>query len=239
MEQPLLQPLVRHLRIHRRRVVAEHDEFDALQSHHPVDLRPAAVVADAHPHDRALVLPDVEAEVAGQEIALLQMLEGAGRVVFGMAGQMHLAVLADDLALAVRQDRGVEVLSLGGQLGIAEGDGDAVVPRLGEQRLGRPVRHLALEPLVDLGLVLHVPAREEGGERQLREDDEAAALRPRLLQQRQHALHHGLAAVGLLDRAHLGAADDDLSHGVLPDLDRWTSERQPAFEAADQPHQRP
>ena len=48
------------------------------------------------------------------------MLEGAFGVVFGMARQVHLAVLANDVRLAVRQDLGVEVLPFRGLLGIAE-----------------------------------------------------------------------------------------------------------------------
>src|ERR1043165_1927070 len=41
------------LRIHRRRVVAEHNHLDALQAHHPIGLGPTPVVADAHAHDAA------------------------------------------------------------------------------------------------------------------------------------------------------------------------------------------
>ena len=48
-------PLVRHLAVHGGRVVAEHDHLHPLQAHDAVDLRPAAVVADAHAHNRVLV----------------------------------------------------------------------------------------------------------------------------------------------------------------------------------------
>ena len=103
---------------------------------------------------------------------------------------------------------------LGRQLGIAEADRDAVLARAVEQRLGCRVRHLALEPAVHLGLVLHVPARKEGGERKLGIDDQGAALRLRRIQQGEHPLHHLLPGVGLLDRAHLGGTQDDFAHRV-------------------------
>src|SRR5215213_10676734 len=69
------------------------------------DLGPAAVVADAHAKDAVEHAPDREAEVAGLEIALFQMLVAALRVVFGMAGQVHLAVAADDRPVATDEDR--------------------------------------------------------------------------------------------------------------------------------------
>ena len=81
-----------------------------------------------------------------------------------------------------------------------------------EQRLRRRVGHLALEPGVDLVLVLHAPAREEGRQRELGIDDEGAAGLPRLLEQREHPRHELLPRVGFLVGAHLGGADDDLSH---------------------------
>ena len=54
------------------------------------------------------------------------MLERALVVELGMAGQVHLAVLADDLAVAVDQDRGVEVMAVRGQLRVAEIEADLV-----------------------------------------------------------------------------------------------------------------
>ena len=67
-----------------------------------------------------------QAEVADLEIAFLQMLPGSLRLVLGMSGQMHLAVLADQLSFLVDEDRGVEVMTVGGELGIAERERDAV-----------------------------------------------------------------------------------------------------------------
>ncbi len=102
---------------------------------------------------------------------------GAGRVELDMAGQVHFPVLADDTAFAVDEDRRVEMPAFRGQLRVAEAHGHAERFRPVEQRPGRGVRHLALEPLVRLGAVLVVPAREEGGQRQFRIDDEGRAFR--------------------------------------------------------------
>ena len=65
------------LRINRGRVVAEHDHLDALQAHDAVGLRPAPVIADAHAENAAEHAPHRKAEIAGLEIALLEMLECA------------------------------------------------------------------------------------------------------------------------------------------------------------------
>jgi hypothetical protein len=47
-------------------------------------------------------------------------LESTLRIELGMAGQMHLAILADDVSVPVDQDRGVEAMAIGGELGITE-----------------------------------------------------------------------------------------------------------------------
>ncbi len=93
------------------------------------------------------------------------------------------------------------------ELGIAERERDAVLGGFLEQRARGGVRHLALEPAVDFGWIGHVPARKERSERELGIDDEIAAFGLRLLDEIEHAPHHELSAVGLLDRAQLGAAD--------------------------------
>ena len=98
------------------------------------------------------------------------------------------------------------------QFGIAEVHRDLVLRGAFEQRLGRRVRHLALEPGVDLGLILHVPARKERGERELGIDDQVGALRLGLIHQRDHALDDGLAAFGFLDRPQLGGGNIDDAH---------------------------
>ena len=119
------------------------------------------------------------AEIADLEIALLEVLEGAPGLVLGMARQVDLAVFQRDRARLVDQDRGVEAARaavLPRQLGEAEIEADAERLRLVEQRRGLVRRHLALEERVDLVLVLHPPAREERGERELGKHDEIAAV---------------------------------------------------------------
>ena len=66
---------------------------------------------------------------------------------------------------------------LDAQFRITQIKADTKPPRLIEQRLGRIVRHAALEPGVDFRLVLHEVAREEGGQRKLGKDDELAVAR--------------------------------------------------------------
>ena len=77
MEQPLLGPLLTLLGIDRGRVVADQHHLNTLQAHHAISLRPPPVVADRHAEDTAERAPDVEAEIARLEVALLQMLERA------------------------------------------------------------------------------------------------------------------------------------------------------------------
>src|SRR3546814_6145533 len=93
---------------------------------------------------------------------------------------MYLAVCRDDLARLVDDDRRVEAMrpafGVGRcQLGIAEREADAEAFRLVEQRPGLGSRHLYLEEALDLGRILHVPAREKGRQREFRVDDQIAA----------------------------------------------------------------
>ena len=140
------------------------------------------------------------------------MLKGAIMVEFGMTGQMGLAVFADDVAVAVGEDRGVEMAPLGCQLGIAERDRNLRLAGGGKERRGGGIGHFAFEPLVDLGLIFHVPAREKRGQAEFGKHHEITARPFGLLQQGDHPVDHLLARVGLLNRAHLGAANDNLTH---------------------------
>src|SRR5262249_59308813 len=97
----------------------------ARQRQHAERLRPAPVVADAHAEDAAERAPGRKPEVPRLEVALLEMLVRALGVEILMAGQMHLAVLADDAAPLVHQDRRVEVIALRRELGVAEAHGHA------------------------------------------------------------------------------------------------------------------
>src|SRR4051812_29379191 len=90
-----------------RGVVTEGDDLYPLQPHYPVGLGPASVVADAHPDHRVLHAPDPEPLVADIKVALFEMLERRLRQMLGMAGQVDLAVAADDISVRIDQDRGV------------------------------------------------------------------------------------------------------------------------------------
>ena len=162
------------------------------------------------PIDRQTLKP----EIAGFEIALLEVLKAARGIELAVARQMHLAIFAGDPAVAIHQDRRVVAVPVGRQLRIAERDADPVLRRALEQRPRRRVWHLALEPGIDLRLIGHVPARKERRERELGEHHEIAVLRLRLVEQIDHPPDHGLPAVRPLDRAALGRGDaQEPAHG--------------------------
>ena len=109
----VLQPVdFKRLREMPRRVVAEHNDFDILQAHTAIGLRPAAIVADAHAHNAVHGIEDGKPKIARLEIGFLQMLERPPRFVFVMAGQVHLSVFAGDLAFTVDNDCRVEMAIL-------------------------------------------------------------------------------------------------------------------------------
>src|SRR5690606_9962829 len=153
-----------HRRIMQRRVIAEHHQLDALQAEDAIGLRPAPIVAQRHAGNSPKGTPDAEAQVARLEIALLQVLESPPWLVLMVSRQMNLAVLADDLARLIDDDRGVEparALAVLDQLRVAEVEADAELDGSLEQRSRLRSRHLALEVGIDLRLIAHVPAREE------------------------------------------------------------------------------
>src|SRR5205814_4980665 len=124
--------LLRRGRVVDRRVVAEQDELDTLQSHHAIRLGPPAVVADAHAHDRTAIARHRPAEVADLEVALLEMLKRAPRLVLGVAGQMDLAIREDDTASRVDENRRVVAMTVPGLLGVAEAKAESEPARLVE-----------------------------------------------------------------------------------------------------------
>jgi hypothetical protein len=73
-----------------------------------------------------------------------------------------------------------------------------------KQRPGFGTGHLALEKAVDLLLVGHPVAREEGRQRELGEDHNPGAAGMRLAHQRHQPADHGTARIGEMDRAELG-----------------------------------
>src|SRR5438128_6577314 len=187
-------------RIVHRRVVAEEDHLHALETHDPVRLGPAAVIADAHAHEPAEGAPHAPAEVPHVEVALLQVLEGPPALVLGMAGEVGLPALAHDAPRRVNQDRGIEAPrdpAVDHELRVAEAHAQAQAFRLLEEGKSLRPRHLALEEGVDLRLILHPPAWEEGGEGEL-------------------GKHHEVAAVGLGPLEKLDEPLDDLRTAVGP-----------------------
>src|SRR5258708_18459356 len=93
---------------------------------------------------------------------------------------------------------------------VTETHGHSGALRRLKQRSGGGAWHFALEPDVRFAAVLPVPAREEGGQSQLRIDDEIATLS--LPHEIEHASDHRLARVRLLDRAELGSGHFDVAH---------------------------
>ena len=141
--------------------------------------------------------------------------------MIGVARQVHLAVLADDPAVGRHHDRGVVAVRdavLDRELGIAQIEADAEVLCQIEQRMGRRVRHLALEPGVDLGDVVVPVAREEGGQRQLGEHHDLRAHAVCLAQHGAQPAHHDLAVVAQMDRPELGRCDPQMPRHGSPSL---------------------
>src|SRR4029450_92986 len=91
-----------------RRVLADAHQLDALQTEHAVRLRPAPVVADEHADGAAERRVHGKAEVAGLEVALLEVLEPPPRLVLTMAGEVDLAVPAYLGAVGTHEHRRVE-----------------------------------------------------------------------------------------------------------------------------------
>jgi hypothetical protein len=141
------------------------------------------------------------------------MLESALGIEFGMARKMRLAILADDLGRLVGQDAGVEMTTVRRQFGIAEAHRHSIFGSAGKQRHRRRIRHLPLEPGIDLRLVLDVPAREKRRQRQFRIDDQISPARLGFVHERKHARNDGLTALGTLNGAHLSSGDIDDTHG--------------------------
>ncbi len=143
------------------------------------------------------------------------MLELPPRLVILMAGDVHLAVLADLLALPVDENRRVVAMDLAvrvrAEFGVAEGESDSEPFRLVEERLGLQVRHLGVVVVVELGWIIDPPAGEERGQGQFGVDEHLDGLLMGVVQQRDEPLDHvGLALISG-DRAQLGGAQADQS----------------------------
>ena len=120
------------------------------------------------------------------------MLPFSLRQVIGMAGQMHLAVFADDGAGLVHQNAAVEPLGLAAvfdHLREAQAKADAMFRRPVKQRLGFGARHGGFEKSVDLVLIFEIPAREKCRQGELGKDHKVTAAFMGPVQQRQQAIH--------------------------------------------------
>ena len=91
--------------------------------------------------------------------------------------------------------------------GIAQIEGDAELGRGLEQRARDRARHLGLEVRIDLGLQLQIPAWEEGGQSQLRKDDQLRTVSLGLAQQRQEACDRAFPALVAGNGAELSCGD--------------------------------
>ena len=134
-----------------------------------------------------------------------------------MTGEVDLAVLAGDTTRRIDQDRGVETplpIALADDLGVAEVEAQPELPSELEQRRGRRARHLVLVERIELRLVSHPPAGEEGGERKLGEHDEPRAPSVRLAHHLLHACNGRSARLVAGDRTHLGGGNANFpAHG--------------------------
>ena len=114
------------------------------------------------------------------------MLEATVRVEFIMSGQVDLAILADNPGVGIGQDLSVEMLSVRCQFRIAKRYRNAVIARALEQRCCCNVGHFSLEPAINLGLILKIPAWEKSGQAKFGKDDELATGVVGLIQQSDH-----------------------------------------------------
>src|SRR5690606_4107886 len=110
-------------------VVAHQHQLDALQAVAAPALRPAAVVADQHAEDGgtpfARAADGGGAEVAMREIALLELLVALARADLLAAGEVDVAVLAEDRAIGADGDCAGEAVAGLSELGVAEVEADA------------------------------------------------------------------------------------------------------------------
>ena len=136
--------------------------------------------------------------------------------MLGVAGQVDLAVLADDAATLVDEDRGVVVpcdAVFMGEFGKTQVEADPELTRAVEQRLGRGIRHRALEIRVDVILSIEIPVREECGKRAFWKHHHVAAVRPGLPHERDQPCDSQSARIGARNRAELRGADgEDAGH---------------------------
>ena len=154
----------------------------------------------------------------GSKYAFSRCWNGQSGSWFAWPGRWTLRYLPAMRPALVDQDRGVESplpVALADDFGVAEIEAHLQLPPELEQRCGRRVRHLLLVEGVELRLVLHPPAGEEGGQRKLGEHHEPGAPSVRFAHHLHHAGDGRGARLIACDRTHLGGCDASLSaHGV-------------------------
>ena len=201
-----------------RGIVADANQLDALQAEHAPGFRPAAIIADHHAHDRVVPVRSGaeggKSEVAIFEIALFELLVGAPARGSTEPGKMHLAIAAENFAVAIDQDRTIEAPTVRRQFGITDIEADAAARGRDRTRAARPDSACR--------------ARSNGRARRPRcsqrgkkvvnassgNTTSAGAARGRLLQQRQHPAKRMLARIRFLRRPHLsgGGAKNTNQH---------------------------
>src|SRR5205809_564498 len=192
-------------------VVAVQDDLGALEGERAIALGVPAVLAHRDTHLGAAGVEDLVARVAvGEVVGLVDL----GEAVRGLgAGKVDLPESPDDPAVAVGQERGVEVLAVG-LLAEADVDGDPGLLGAAKEGLEGLGRDLRLEELIEVLADLLGEIRRE---RHLGIGDELDALGFGLIEQREHALDDFLPAAALLVGTQLGGGDgDDASHELSP-----------------------
>src|SRR5581483_998518 len=135
-------------------------------------LREAAVGADQHAETADAALVDREAQVAVEEVALLQRVGLLAHRLL-RAGNVYLAVHAEQRAVGVEDRRAVEA-AVAGALGEGQDERHAGVARGGADGRDRRGVEAVLEVALPVGVV-HA-RREVGREGQLGKGDELDAL---------------------------------------------------------------
>src|SRR5882757_6610995 len=191
------------------RIVADADQLDALQAKNTPGLRPAAIIADHHAHDRVTPIrsdaKSRKSEVAIREIALFQLLEARSGARFDRPRQMHLAIAAENLAATIDQYRAVVAPAIRRLLGVTDVESDAKGASAIEQALHGRIGHAALEILIER-IAFEMPSREEGREGQLGKHNQAGAARGSRFQQLQHPAKRMFSRICFLRRPHLGSS---------------------------------
>src|SRR5258707_10450038 len=94
-----------------RGIVAEADQFDTLHAKNAPGLRPTAIIADHHAHDGMVPVRASpkrgKSQIAIVEITFFKLLVTRAGTRLERARQMHLAITAENFALAIDQDRSV------------------------------------------------------------------------------------------------------------------------------------